>query len=230
MRSDIYHTLGSTAWETDFIELPEIVGKLRVNGDNCYFCFDLLTDKCTYFCPSITRFLGYDPRNFRNKGLGFFRKLIHPEDFMLVLDEVINLVSSAEKSTFGLVRGQQNGIFLHLRHKKGDWQKCKLKLHLLKEPKTGNYKILLGFLGMVGTQKDSHNQLPPLITDREKEVFRYLSEGDSAKIIACKLGISESTVVSHRKNLIEKLGVKNSAELIKRGFELHILKMSEVFT
>ena len=53
------------------------------------------------------------------------------------------------------------------------------------------------------------------ITCREKEVLQLLSNGDSSKIIADKLHISETTAITHRKNLIQKLRVKNTAHLIK---------------
>jgi DNA-binding CsgD family transcriptional regulator len=54
-----------------------------------------------------------------------------------------------------------------------------------------------------------------VITSREKEVLQLLSDGDSSKIIADKLHISETTAITHRKNLIQKLQVKNTAHLIK---------------
>ena len=53
------------------------------------------------------------------------------------------------------------------------------------------------------------------ITKRELEVLQLLSNGDSSKIIADKLYISETTAITHRKNLIQKLRVKNTAHLIK---------------
>jgi DNA-binding CsgD family transcriptional regulator len=53
------------------------------------------------------------------------------------------------------------------------------------------------------------------ITEREKEVLRLVSKGYSDKQIADQLFISNHTAISHRKNLIQKFGVKNTAELIK---------------
>lgn len=52
------------------------------------------------------------------------------------------------------------------------------------------------------------------ISEREKEVAKLLSKGHSSKSIGEKLNISFYTVESHRKNLLEKLNVKNTAELI----------------
>lgn len=54
-----------------------------------------------------------------------------------------------------------------------------------------------------------------VITRREMEVLRYISDGFTNPEIADKLFISTSTVDSHRKNLILKLNAKNTASLIK---------------
>ena len=53
------------------------------------------------------------------------------------------------------------------------------------------------------------------VTFREIEVLQLLSDGDSSKMIAGKLHISETTAITHRKNLIKKLNVRNTAHLIK---------------
>jgi DNA-binding CsgD family transcriptional regulator len=54
------------------------------------------------------------------------------------------------------------------------------------------------------------------ITRREMEVLQLLSEGFCAKEIASKLFISETTVITHKKNLKEKFCVKNTAELMRK--------------
>jgi DNA-binding NarL/FixJ family response regulator len=60
--------------------------------------------------------------------------------------------------------------------------------------------------------------LPPL-TRREKEVLGCIAQGLTNPQIAEKLYISQLTVDSHRKNLLAKLGVKNTAALIKLAVE-----------
>jgi two-component system, LuxR family, response regulator FixJ len=53
------------------------------------------------------------------------------------------------------------------------------------------------------------------LTDREKEVFNLLVEGHQNKVIAHKLGISTRTVEVHRSRVLEKLGARNLADLVK---------------
>ncbi len=63
------------------------------------------------------------------------------------------------------------------------------------------------------------------LTGRETEVLRLLAFEFTTKEIAHKLMISKHTADSHRKNLLIKMGVKNTAGLIRRAFECRILKV-----
>jgi DNA-binding NarL/FixJ family response regulator len=54
-------------------------------------------------------------------------------------------------------------------------------------------------------------------TVREEEIIDLIKEGLTSLQIADKLYISPRTVETHRANLLKKLGVKNSIELIKKA-------------
>jgi DNA-binding CsgD family transcriptional regulator len=72
------------------------------------------------------------------------------------------------------------------------------------------------------------NDIPPannLISGREQEVLSLIAYEFTSKEIAEKLVISNHTAISHRQNLIEKLGVRNTAGLIRRSFELGLLSL-----
>lgn len=53
------------------------------------------------------------------------------------------------------------------------------------------------------------------LTNREVEIIRLLSDGLSNQKIAAQLGISHRTVDTHRTNIMQKVKVKNVAELVK---------------
>jgi DNA-binding NarL/FixJ family response regulator len=53
-----------------------------------------------------------------------------------------------------------------------------------------------------------------LLTDREKEVLQLLAEGKSNKEAAALLSLSLYTVETHRANLMQKLGLHNTAEIV----------------
>ncbi len=67
-------------------------------------------------------------------------------------------------------------------------------------------------------ERNTHGFIPKLTT-RESEVLTLISQELTTDEIAEKLFISAKTVESHKSNLFQKLGVKNSAGLIRVAFE-----------
>lgn len=53
-----------------------------------------------------------------------------------------------------------------------------------------------------------------LLTVREREVLQRIAEGNSNKEIAASLCLSVLTVETHRKRILEKLGLRGTADLI----------------
>lgn len=53
-----------------------------------------------------------------------------------------------------------------------------------------------------------------LLTDREKEVLQLLAEGRSNKEAATLLEVGVSTIETHRANLMQKLNLHNTAEIV----------------
>ena len=53
-----------------------------------------------------------------------------------------------------------------------------------------------------------------LLTDREKQVLQLLAEGRSNKDVAAELSVGLSTVETHRANLMQKLNLHNTAEIV----------------
>jgi RNA polymerase sigma factor (sigma-70 family) len=53
------------------------------------------------------------------------------------------------------------------------------------------------------------------LTAREREVLEHAAQGLHAKEIAARLGISPRTVEVHKTRIMEKLGVRNIAELVR---------------
>lgn len=61
------------------------------------------------------------------------------------------------------------------------------------------------------------------ITKREKEIIELISTGLSNKEIAEKIKLSISTVDAHRYNILKKLDVRNTAEMIMKALKLKII-------
>ena len=84
------------------------------------------------------------------------------------------------------------------------------------------------FCGYVGAVADtSHRKAPPYtpdedavrivfsLTERERQVLVLIAEGKSTKEAAARLGISYKTADSHRSRILEKLGVHETASMVR---------------
>ena len=64
---------------------------------------------------------------------------------------------------------------------------------------------------------------PKKLSDRELEILQLVSEGKTTKEIADQLFVSARTVETHRVNIMKKLAVQNTAEMIKKAAYLKII-------
>jgi len=63
------------------------------------------------------------------------------------------------------------------------------------------------------------------LTTREKEILKFLAEGNSVKEIACSLNLSVKTVEAHKFNLMRKLDIHNKAQLVQYAIQKKIIKI-----
>ncbi len=81
-------------------------------------------------------------------------------------------------------------------------------------------KLLSDYLHRVSSGQDKENY--DGLTNREREILKFIAEGDSNQEIAERLVLSPSTVQTHRANIMAKLGLHSRTELVKyairRGF------------
>jgi two-component system response regulator NreC len=81
--------------------------------------------------------------------------------------------------------------------------------------------VLSGYLGdkIDGDAEDSVARL----TDREREVLQLIAEGKTNKEVAHALSVSVNTVETHRKHIMEKLDLHNTAELVRFAIRTKIV-------
>lgn len=78
-------------------------------------------------------------------------------------------------------------------------------------------QVLVGaFREQAGLQDDP-------LTSREREVLQLVAEGQSSKEIASTLGISAKTAESHRSRIMAKLGVHETASLVRYAIRHHLV-------
>lgn len=73
-------------------------------------------------------------------------------------------------------------------------------------------QVLQDYVGIVRGTGDSS---PSRLSQREREVLQLLAEGHSTKEMAATLNLSTKTIESHRKQVMDKLGMYSVAELTK---------------
>ncbi len=71
---------------------------------------------------------------------------------------------------------------------------------------------------LINSQANAKSHLP-VLTRREKEVLALVADGLTTLEIAQKLYISETTVNSHRRSLLDKSKAKNTAALIRYAID-----------
>lgn len=72
--------------------------------------------------------------------------------------------------------------------------------------------LLEDYVGLMRERRlhDSYD----LLTEREREVLQLLAEGKSNKEVAAVLNVSPYTIETHRTNLMQKLNLHNTAEIV----------------
>jgi two-component system response regulator DegU len=76
--------------------------------------------------------------------------------------------------------------------------------------------VLNAYRSLAGAQTQTD---APVLTEREREVLSLVAQGCTSKEIAERLVVSHKTVMCHRANIYEKLGIRNQAGLVRWAIE-----------
>lgn len=121
--------------------------------------------------------------------------------------QILGLSTFDQKSY--VMKMMENGASGYLL-KNADKQELSKAIHLAYEEKNYLSREASNALKSALKEKDSM----PFITRREKEVLQLIAEGFTTPEIAERLFISTATVDSHRKSLLAKYNMKNTASLV----------------
>ena len=76
-------------------------------------------------------------------------------------------------------------------------------------------------IGSCGRATGEYSTRP--LSQREREILQLVAEGKSSKEIAASLGIGETTVKTHRNNIMGKLNVRDIAGLTRQAIKLKLV-------
>ncbi|WP_452223654.1 response regulator transcription factor [Lacinutrix chionoecetis] len=180
----------------------------------------LKKEKFIYSNLALSKTIGNYASQILNKGWDFWFEIIGKDEMVSVKNKIEIFFSTPYFKMPYVLRYHiinEHGKKIYLKHE--------MSLYYLKE----NVFVFNYFFDISDKEKiddyfkranDNNNELyikQNRISPREKEVLKLVANGFSSKQIADKLFISNHTAISHRKNLIEKFKVKNTAQLINRA-------------
>lgn len=87
----------------------------------------------------------------------------------------------------------------------------------------GNKYFSDEILQILQIQEPTQENLPAGLTQREIEILKLIAKEFSSQQIASQLNISLNTVESHRKNIYQKLNLKNLAGAIRFALQNHLI-------
>lgn len=202
---------------TNKIQLFE---KIISDLDAVIFIYDLQEDRTVWANGKYPTILGYNDGDIQRHGLGISREEVHPND-LAVMEEGDELIRSGKTDTF-------SGIYRAL-HKAGNWVWMYYHISLIKPDEPDPPRYVIGWAVDFSSHINNEKQLELLIaehrrkvhelqlkclTNREKEIIKYLVNGHSCKEISSFFGITYYTALTHIRNLHHKLGISNTAELM----------------
>jgi DNA-binding CsgD family transcriptional regulator len=172
--------------------------------------------------------MGYSLSELKDLTSERFFSLFHP-DSLKVFNE--------RMSSYPIVPQPDKKTIYKLKTKDESWIKLMISSNILKYTPDGKIKYLIGYgVEIVDDEfskslvklneiehKSSHLLLFDKLSKRELEIITYIANCFTDKEIAEKLKISVNTTKTHRKRIINKLGLKNTASLVKFAIESNIV-------
>ena len=205
---------------TPIFENLSFYKELFANLRAVIYTLDLNTLTYTWGTDRYFDIFGYTEDEIFKNELEFSDHYFHPEDKHLVKERIESFRNKNRVTWSGVYR---------IKHKKGHWVWVFSKIMVFKYDESGNPTVLLGIVMDASESIDTQEQVIRLykemirtrnhlliqkLTEREIEIIKMIAAGDCYREIAKKLNIQPDTVNKHRKNILDKLDLKNIASLV----------------
>lgn len=203
------------------------------------FVIDVTNMKYLYMSKNVQAHTGYSAEEFMVKGYHFTYSLVHPEDRPELIEKVqqrqAQFLRTLPRGDYGKYRFSYT---YRLKRADGVYVQMLKQSSVVQADEDGNPALLLGIgTDITHLKKDNSISLSIarldqgcietpgagagrdcVVSPRELEVLSLIVEGKSTSDIAETLKISSFTVKNHRRNMLEKTGAKNMAEVVKLAF------------
>lgn len=173
--------------------------------------------RCIYFNRAWLDFRG---RALEQESGNGWTEGIHPDDRDLCLETYLKAFSARQS------------FRMQFRMQRHDGEFCWVETAGI--PRLEEEGTFSGFTGAAVDITDrKRNSMPPdenalrmvfALTQRERQVLVLISEGKSTKEAAARLGISYKTADSHRSRILEKLGVHETASMVRYAIRAGLIE------
>ena len=205
-----------------------------------FFCVTNTQDlSFKYISKNLFACLGIDPKTLETKGMRYFWSRIHPEDIDKWLQALNTLMEFTLEKVDELDRNRMSYCWNYrFKHANGRYvniiqNTTPLEFDSQMKPIIGlaHYTVIHSKIVMPVTatakylnknnayetiyySNFSQKLLEGGLTNRERDIVRLLVLDYSSKKIAEKLNISPNTVDTHRRNILKKLNISSTGELV----------------
>ncbi len=127
---------------------------------------------------------------------------------MSTLDQIIRIIATAKQNKVRLNLDDTLAVFEAVKHISTDKKLIEKAIHMVFQVQ----------------QKKTHIQS---LTKRENEIFQLIGLGFSSREIGRFISISEATVSTHRKKIIQKLNLSGAGALQKTAYQFAQSQLSK---
>lgn len=219
---------------TPFIRLLEKVSEIEKSTMTVY---DMHRKRYLLKSAGFKEMLGYsNPEDIDDDDMELFHKLIHPDDLPFVLETenmahaFFNDLPVSEKKDYKMVYDfrvkNTTGIYMRFIH----------QFAVLEQDRNGKSWLVLIITNLISERAqstplqrrminmqtgklclfndDDNLKSDKLLTDRETDVLRLISQGLDSRNIAKRLFISVNTVNNHRQRILSKTKTENTTQAL----------------
>ncbi|MFH0894976.1 MAG: LuxR C-terminal-related transcriptional regulator [Bacteroidota bacterium] len=224
----------------------EFLKSMSFLNDSAISIFDLYKKEHLYMSKRFESLLGWEVETGVND-VEFTSSMTHPEDMEKMNRQALFFFGMALAIPTDRRHEYKNYKYVtdyRVKHRDGHWVRVIEQQKMLEMDKRGNVWLAMGILdispdhdietpartrlinietGQVFRVPDEEKIKEAVLSHREIEVLKLISDGLISKQIADKLFISVNTVNTHRQRIIEKLCVQNTAGAVNAARNMGLI-------
>lgn len=223
-----------------YLEKSGLINLLNNQQGNVTFLIDVKHLRVIQASGSVLKYTGYSPAEFGDNVLLKFMSMFVPKQRSFMSD-FVTWILSIEKNVPLEFKSRQfiSAWGMRLFHKDGRSIRCYIDIIPIEFNAQNNPTVLMmsfqevshlvkgedycmrGIFGeddkkiFVYYSKEDRTIDSEIISEREREVLQYISQGLDTKQIAGELKISTNTVDNHRRNMLARTGTRDTTALIQ---------------